>query len=49
MTAPKRLDTLFPTLAEIPEAYRPDAPIEQREYLVDGQLRTSGWPLGDGP
>ena len=42
MTASKRLDTLFPTLAEIPEAYRPDAPIEQREYLVDGQLRASG-------
>ncbi|HUE93698.1 NADP-dependent glyceraldehyde-3-phosphate dehydrogenase [Pseudomonas sp.] len=45
MTAPKRLDTLFPTLAEIPEAYRPDAPIEQREYLVDGQLRTWEGPL----
>ena len=30
MTAPKRLDTLFPTLAEIPEAYRPDAPIERQ-------------------
>jgi glyceraldehyde-3-phosphate dehydrogenase (NADP+) len=45
MTAPKRLDTLFPTLAEIPEAYRPDAPIEQREYLVDGQLRTWDGPL----
>ncbi|WP_339460250.1 NADP-dependent glyceraldehyde-3-phosphate dehydrogenase [Pseudomonas sp. EA_105y_Pfl2_R69] len=45
MTAPKRLDTLFPTLAEIPEAYRPDAPIEQREYLVDGQLRSWDGPL----
>ena len=45
MTASKRLDTLFPTLAEIPEAYRPDAPIEQREYLVDGQLRTWEGPL----
>ena len=45
MTASKRLDTLFPTLAEIPEAYRPDAPIEQRDYLVDGQLRTWEGPL----
>ncbi|MEK8082311.1 NADP-dependent glyceraldehyde-3-phosphate dehydrogenase [Pseudomonas sp. XK-1] len=45
MTASKRLDTLFPTLAEIPEAYRPDAPIEQRDYLVDGQLRIWEGPL----
>ena len=45
MTASKRLDTLFPTLAEIPEAYRPDAPIEQRDYLVDGQLHRWEGPL----
>ncbi|WPC06849.1 NADP-dependent glyceraldehyde-3-phosphate dehydrogenase [Pseudomonas benzenivorans] len=40
MTIANRLDSLFPTLAEIPEAYRPGEPIEQRDYLVDGQLRT---------
>ncbi|MCW1936448.1 NADP-dependent glyceraldehyde-3-phosphate dehydrogenase [Pseudomonas sp. NPDC077649] len=40
MSAANRLDRLFPALAEIPEQYRPGAPIEQRDYLVDGQLRT---------
>ena len=39
------LDNLFPTLAEIPEQYRFGAPIEQRDYLVDGQLRTWEGPL----
>ncbi|MBF8781366.1 NADP-dependent glyceraldehyde-3-phosphate dehydrogenase [Pseudomonas fulva] len=38
------LSTLFPTLEQVPEAYRLGEPIEQREYLVDGQLRQ--W---DGP
>ncbi len=38
------LSTLFPTLERVPEAYRLGEPIEQREYLVDGQLRQ--W---DGP
>ncbi|NQD94119.1 aldehyde dehydrogenase family protein, partial [Pseudomonas sp. CrR25] len=45
MSTASRLDTLFPTLAEIPEQYRPGAPIEQRDYLVDGQLRTWEGPL----
>ncbi|MFI8744351.1 NADP-dependent glyceraldehyde-3-phosphate dehydrogenase [Pseudomonas sp. NPDC077186] len=40
-----RLDRLFPALDEIPEQYRPGAPIEQRDYLVDGQLRTWSGPL----
>lgn len=38
------LSTLLPTLEQVPEAYRLGEPIEQREYLVDGQLRQ--W---DGP
>ncbi|MFK0033622.1 NADP-dependent glyceraldehyde-3-phosphate dehydrogenase [Pseudomonas monteilii] len=38
------LSTLFPTPGQVPEAYRLGEPIEQREYLVDGQLRH--W---DGP
>ncbi|WP_369959482.1 NADP-dependent glyceraldehyde-3-phosphate dehydrogenase [Pseudomonas benzenivorans] len=45
MTIANRLDSLFPTLAEIPEAYRPGEPIEQRDYLVDGQLRIWEGPL----
>lgn len=45
MTAPLHLDSLFPSLDAIPEQYRPDAPIEQRDYLVDGQLRYWDGPL----
>ena len=45
MTAPLHLDSLFPSLDAIPEQYRPDAPIEQRDYLVDGQLRHWDGPL----
>ena len=39
MSTDSRLDTLFPRADQIPEAYRLGAPIEQRDYLVDGQLR----------
>jgi glyceraldehyde-3-phosphate dehydrogenase (NADP+) len=45
MTTASQLEHLFPTLAEIPERYRPGAPIEQREYLVDGELRRWDGPL----
>jgi glyceraldehyde-3-phosphate dehydrogenase (NADP+) len=45
MTTASRLDTLFPTLAEIPEQYRLGEPIEQRDYLVDGRLLTWNGPL----
>ncbi len=45
MTTANRLNTLFPRLADIPEAFRPGEPIEQRDYLVDGQLRTWEGPL----
>jgi glyceraldehyde-3-phosphate dehydrogenase (NADP+) len=38
------LQNIFPEAAAIPEAYRLDAYIEQREYLIDGELKT--W-LGD--
>ena len=39
------LDTLFPAIDDIPEAWRPDAPVEQRDYLVNGQLRRWDGPL----
>lgn len=39
------LNTLFPVAADIPEQYRLDGQIEQREYLVDGQLKTWNGPL----
>ena len=45
MTTVSQLEHLFPTLAEIPERYRPGAPIEQREYLVNGELRRWDGPL----
>lgn len=45
MTTSNRLADLFPSLAEIPEQYRPGEPIEQRDYLVDGQLRAWNGPL----
>lgn len=38
MALNSRLATLFPTLEQIPEQYRPGPAIEQREYLVDGTL-----------
>lgn len=34
------LTTLFPENSSIPEAYRLDAYVEQREYLIEGELRT---------
>ncbi|AJO79355.1 NADP-dependent glyceraldehyde-3-phosphate dehydrogenase [Pseudomonas sp. MRSN 12121] len=39
------LNTLFPVAADIPEQYRLDGQVEQREYLVDGQLKTWNGPL----
>ena len=39
MSTDSRLNTLFPSADQIPEAYRLGAPLEQRDYLVDGQLR----------
>ncbi|SEJ60534.1 glyceraldehyde-3-phosphate dehydrogenase (NADP+), partial [Azotobacter beijerinckii] len=45
MSTESRLQNLFPTAAEIPEQYRLGAPIEQREYLIDGALRCWEGPL----
>jgi glyceraldehyde-3-phosphate dehydrogenase (NADP+) len=45
MTDNKNLDALFPTAADIPERFRPGAPIEQREYLVNGELLRWDGPL----
>jgi len=45
MTTSYNLDALFPTAAEIPEQYRPGAPIEQRDYLVNGELVRWDGPL----
>jgi glyceraldehyde-3-phosphate dehydrogenase (NADP+) len=45
MSTESRLQNLFPTAAEIPEQYRLGAPIEQREYLIDGKLCRWEGPL----
>jgi glyceraldehyde-3-phosphate dehydrogenase (NADP+) len=38
----ERLTNVFPSEADIPEAYRISQPIDQREYLINGELKT--WP-----
>ncbi|MNF53903.1 NADP-dependent glyceraldehyde-3-phosphate dehydrogenase [compost metagenome] len=45
MSTEHLLSTLFPTAAQIPEPYRPGEPLEQREYLVEGQLKIWSGPL----
>ncbi|WP_252089464.1 NADP-dependent glyceraldehyde-3-phosphate dehydrogenase [Pseudomonas sp. MWU13-3659] len=39
------LDSLFPAPADIPEAWRLGEPLEQRDYLVAGELRRWDGPL----
>jgi glyceraldehyde-3-phosphate dehydrogenase (NADP+) len=45
MTSVSRLSNLFPTADAIPEQYRLQGQTEQREYLVDGELRLWQGPL----
>ena len=40
-------NTIFPTETEIPEQFRFNKPIEQRAYLVDGELKTWTGPQQD--
>jgi glyceraldehyde-3-phosphate dehydrogenase (NADP+) len=42
VSASNRLESLFPALDQIPAIYRPEEPVEQREYLVNGVLQL--WP-----
>ena len=39
------LDSLFPAAGNIPENWRLDSPLEQRDYLVNGELRRWDGPL----
>ncbi|KIY42628.1 MULTISPECIES: NADP-dependent glyceraldehyde-3-phosphate dehydrogenase [Pseudomonas] len=39
------LDSLFPSAENIPETWRLEAPLEQRDYLVNGELRRWDGPL----
>jgi glyceraldehyde-3-phosphate dehydrogenase (NADP+) len=45
MTLQNRLDNLYPSADEIPEQFRAGPAIEQREYLVNGELRQWQGPL----
>lgn len=45
MTSASRLSNLFPNADAIPEQYRLQGQTEQREYLVDGELRLWHGPL----
>lgn len=45
MTSVSRLSNLFPTADAIPDQYRLQGQTEQREYLVDGELRLWQGPL----
>lgn len=41
------LRAIFPLSSDIPEKYRLGAPIVQREYLIDGELRRWGGPVDE--
>ena len=45
MTLQNRLDNLYPRADDIPEQFRAGPAIEQREYLVNGELRQWQGPL----
>jgi len=45
MTLQNRLDNLYPRADEIPEQFRAGPAIEQRDYLVNGELRQWQGPL----
>ena len=45
MTTAQILGNLFPTADNVPEKYRLNGPTEQREYLVDGELKAWSGPL----
>jgi glyceraldehyde-3-phosphate dehydrogenase (NADP+) len=41
----QRIASVFPDPADIPGAFRFVEPVEQREYLLDGEIRSWGGPL----
>jgi glyceraldehyde-3-phosphate dehydrogenase (NADP+) len=45
MSIAKQLDNLFPRAEDIPERYRLGEPQEQREYLLNGEMKTWQGPL----
>jgi glyceraldehyde-3-phosphate dehydrogenase (NADP+) len=41
----EQIQAIFPAEADIPAAYRLDAPVEQTDYLIDGKLHQWGGPV----
>ncbi|WP_260441989.1 hypothetical protein [Microcystis aeruginosa] len=39
ITPSRTVESMFPTADQIPEAFRIKTPINQREYLINGELR----------
>ena len=44
MSIRQRISTIFPDLQEIPETFRVMAPVVQRDYLINGELRGFNGP-----
>ena len=40
MSIPDRIASLFPAAEQIPAEFRLPGYLEQREYLIDGEIRT---------
>lgn len=49
MTLRNRISCIFPAWEEIPAQYRIPAPVEQREYLIDGELRRTEGAIDEIP
>lgn len=45
MSLKERIDQIFPTPGDIPDSVRPEKPLEQTEYLVNGELRHWSGPM----
>ncbi|RPI79608.1 MAG: NADP-dependent glyceraldehyde-3-phosphate dehydrogenase [Desulfobacteraceae bacterium] len=47
MSQPEKAATLFPKKVDIPESFRLESPIEQKEYLCNGQILSWDGPVQD--
>ncbi|MGA9756322.1 MAG: hypothetical protein WBV23_14390, partial [Desulfobaccales bacterium] len=45
MNLTESLAAIFPAESDIPEFYRLDRPVDQRQYLVNGELRQWSGPV----
>ena len=47
MASVEQIQSIFPDESSIPEAYRLNAPVEQTEYLINGELLHWSGPVLD--